>query len=158
MNTAHRTRERAWLGTLAALALSLGGAAAARASSFADEDAREQQQAEQRFELDRICLLRWVARDKASSFRCMQCHDGTLAAAVSHKITVKAESSHPIEVGYATALSRQVVRPVGQLPKAIVLVDGKVTCTSCHDGRSREPARVAMSMKRSGLCFACHPY
>lgn len=46
---------------------------------------------------------------------------------------------------YASAQAREPARyaPAAALPPEVVLVDGKVTCTSCHDAASPHPKRAA---------------
>jgi hypothetical protein len=63
--------------------------------------------------------------------------------------------SHPVDVDYAAVVARQPDRyePPSRLPREVPLVEGKVTCTSCHDGRSPDAKRV---VALESLCTSCH--
>jgi hypothetical protein len=63
--------------------------------------------------------------------------------------------SHPVAVDYAAAAARRPdsYEPPGRIPAAVPLVDGKVECTTCHDGRSASAHRV---VEYATLCTACH--
>lgn len=105
---------------------------------------------------DGVCELEGADRARTTSARCIACHDGTAGRAVEvHTAPDGIGRSHPVEVDYGAAAARQPGRyhPAAMLPREIPLVDGKVACTSCHDGASREPKRVAM---RTRLCESCH--
>jgi hypothetical protein len=117
---------------LAAMAVFLGLAAAAPASDAADAAP--------------TCELGRSDRARTPSTRCLACHDGTAAAALG--------PSHPVEVDYARAAMRDPRRyvPASALPREITLVNGNVSCASCHDAASPQRAHTAMA----GLCQACH--
>jgi hypothetical protein len=63
--------------------------------------------------------------------------------------------SHPVGIDYAEAASRHPneYAPASQLPPEIVLVGGKVECTSCHDGASSLRFKVAGNKE---MCESCH--
>ncbi|MBI4815243.1 MAG: hypothetical protein HY791_03225 [Deltaproteobacteria bacterium] len=108
--------------------------------------------------LDPLCLLGWVDRGRTEARACLSCHDGSVSTGREHEVRGVGLESHPVDVPYE---SRQVgrtnsLRPTVQLEPAIVLVDGRLVCTSCHDGSSSLPAKLAISMNGSGLCLACH--
>lgn len=113
-----------------AMAVSLGVAAMARAADPAPS-----------------CELGRSDRARTPSARCLACHDGTTGAAMG--------PSHPVEVSYARASARDPRRyvPAAALPREITLVNGNVSCVSCHDGASLHPART---VDPSTLCLACH--
>jgi predicted CXXCH cytochrome family protein len=102
------------------------------------------------------CLLRWARRSTTPATRCLQCHDGSAAKPIDHLGGgPSSRGSHPVGVAYAVGLARiPHLRPQGSLPAEIVLVNGELACTSCHDGRSSAPHKVAMPVGR--LCTACH--
>jgi predicted CXXCH cytochrome family protein len=95
------------------------------------------------------CLLRWARRSTTPATRCLTCHDGSAARPFDHL----SNGSHPVGVAY-DASRVPLLRPRAALPAQVVLVNGEVACTSCHDGRSATPHRVAMTV--GDLCIACH--
>jgi len=104
---------------------------------------------------DEVCELARVDRARTPSLRCVACHDGSSGMAVTIGPAGAGHGDHPVEVDYAAVAARQPGRyvPLTQLPEDVPLVDGKVTCTSCHDGASRHPGRV---VRAGSLCQSCH--
>ncbi len=99
-----------------------------------------------------LCALAGAARERTASVSCLSCHDGTVGASIG-----VGHGYHPVGTDYFRARYGRpaaVLRP--DLPPALVLVDGKVECTTCHDGASRERSLTALPMSRSALCFGCH--
>jgi hypothetical protein len=93
------------------------------------------------------CELVRADRTRTPSSRCLSCHDGTAAPGLG--------DGHPVDVDYARASLHDPGRfaPAAALPPEVTLVNGAVSCVSCHDaasphrGRAVDPAR---------LCLACH--
>jgi hypothetical protein len=93
------------------------------------------------------CELARADRTRTPSSRCLSCHDGAAAPGLGE--------THPVDVDYARASLRDPSRyaPAAALPAAVTLVNGAVSCVSCHDaasphrGHAVDPAR---------LCLACH--
>jgi hypothetical protein len=83
-----------------------------------------------------------VDRAAAAPLRCIGCHDAAASA------------SHPL-VDYASVALRDPERfvPPARLAREVPLVGGKIACTSCHDGASRDPKHVAIAAR---LCESCH--
>lgn len=129
----------AWAASGAAAALLLFGPAAA--------------QPEERAE---VCELARVDRARTPSLRCVACHDGSSGRAVTIGPAGGGHGDHPVEIDYGSVAARKPGRyvPLARLPADVPLVDGKVACTSCHDGASRHRGRVALGGSR--LCQACH--
>jgi hypothetical protein len=90
----------------------------------------------------------WGIESTAKVEDCLACHGGT---------TIRAHSSHPVDVDYATAASRPgaSLRPLAEaLRRGVLLADGKVHCFSCHDPRSPWQSHIAIppgSMARSAV-------
>jgi predicted CXXCH cytochrome family protein len=94
------------------------------------------------------CLMQGtVARSLVTADQCLSCHDGAQAPSIgSH--------THPTHVTYADSSGRTTLRPV--VGDGIVLVNGMVECTSCHDPASTLAASTALTLDRSTLCLGCH--
>jgi predicted CXXCH cytochrome family protein len=94
------------------------------------------------------CAMRTgVARSLTTAAQCLSCHDGTSGPSVL-------DHSHPTAVAYASSVGRTSLRPV--VADGIVLVNGSVECTSCHDPASTQPDHTALSLDGSTLCVGCH--
>jgi hypothetical protein len=93
------------------------------------------------------CELARADRARTPSSRCLACHDGTSGQCLG--------LSHPVEVDYARAAMRDPGRyvPASALPADVPLVNGRVSCVSCHDGASTHPAHT---VEPARLCLACH--
>jgi len=100
------------------------------------------------------------------SAECLSCHDGSMATVSRigvgywrHSIDFISQDKgiHPIGVDYRKAALRdRRLRPPEALPPEIKLVDGKVSCISCHDPYSSRPMQLSMDNSGSRLCGACH--
>jgi predicted CXXCH cytochrome family protein len=103
-----------------------------------------------------ICELRLADRARTTSRSCLACHDGSIATgrmARAHE----GSGAHPVDVDYLASRARRPgLRAPGALPPGLVLVNGTVACTTCHDPRSSERAKTALPMGRSAMCFGCH--
>jgi len=101
------------------------------------------------------------------SMECIACHDGVLAREAKHRIsdgdlnrarsmeTIK--GAHPIGMEYErySRGNREYV-PENILPADMVLMNGKVTCVTCHDMLGKNRMHLVVENSRSGLCFSCH--
>jgi hypothetical protein len=125
-----------------------------------------------------------ASRIDHESISCLSCHDGATASDVSaSSSSTRARSmrahpaGHPVGISYSSSALNKLGEyvPKGVLNPAIPLVDGKVSCVSCHkltkpkaitgargtvtEDRLRGcTAGVALVMKneRSALCLSCH--
>jgi len=99
------------------------------------------------------CMLRWALRDGSDQASCIGCHDSSPGRLKRH-----AGANHEIGVAYqeASAHSALHLRPAAELPAGIVLMGGRLACTTCHDGASKTRGKVAAFGKRPSLCVACH--
>ncbi len=96
---------------------------------------------------DGVCTLGVADRAHTPSSRCLACHDGSAARSLG--------ASHPVEVSYLAAATSAGPTAMPPAPPAeLPLVEGRVACTTCHDGRAPLPARTALA--GDALCYACH--
>jgi predicted CXXCH cytochrome family protein len=65
---------------------------------------------------------------------------------------------HGQGVLYAAAQERGALRlrRPEALPAAVVLTNGRVTCTTCHDGASDAPHHLARAGTFANVCVSCH--
>ena len=100
------------------------------------------------------CELSRVDRATTQSSTCMACHDGSVGPTVGFEM-VPGGMSHPVSVDYALAAASHpdTYVPPTLLPAGVLLVNGKVECTSCHDGALTTPNHV---VEPTTLCYGCH--
>lgn len=88
---------------------------------------------------------------------CLGCHDGSLGKAVEVcSVGCGFKTSHTVLTEYPPRGRARDYAPVAALAaKGIRLVNGKITCISCHD--LRKPGKhLVMDNTGSRLCLACH--
>jgi len=101
------------------------------------------------------------------SSECLSCHDGSLGRVSAIGVgqwshdgdpEISAPGSHPIGVSYEEAYMRspKEFRPPSLLDRRITLVNGQVSCLSCHNLYADTPMKLVMSNERSRLCLSCH--
>lgn len=91
-----------------------------------------------------------------SSESCLGCHGGHSASKGAPALS----RTHPIDIPYESSYLRRpsAYRAVGDLPGALRLDGGKLTCGTCHDGAAMNLGRTALPMARSELCTGCHVF
>lgn len=95
--------------------------------------------------------------DQASLY-CISCHDGDIATHVPLSLSTGSPmESHPVGVDYLEAVirNRQLKHP-RFLDPAIKLVNGKLSCISCHNIFSLKNHKLAIDNRNSRLCLECH--
>jgi predicted CXXCH cytochrome family protein len=101
------------------------------------------------------------------SAECLSCHDGSVGKLSvigvgnwSHSEGFMSYDSgtHPIGVSYRDAFRKSPdgFRPPSMLDERIKLVNGQVSCISCHNLYAETPMKLVMSNEKSRLCLACH--
>ena len=75
---------------------------------------------------------------------CLACHDGNQAK-------LAGADGHPINVLYLEKTGFNHLRD-----RRIVIVNGKVTCISCHNPYRNTNERLVKSNQNSSLCLTCH--
>lgn len=95
---------------------------------------------------------------RGPSEECLGCHDGMIARNV-HFCTVNCsfKTSHSLFRKYPPSGKEDAFRPATDLKaEGIELVDGMVSCISCHNLKNPERFHLVMDNSGSRLCFACH--
>jgi len=96
------------------------------------------------------------------SMECITCHDGTMAGSIHYKVSSESSSigtingSHPVGTDYTRYISKREYVPSYNLPRNMILMNGKISCVTCHDMLSRNQAYLVVDMTSSNLCFSCH--
>jgi predicted CXXCH cytochrome family protein len=100
------------------------------------------------------------------SKECISCHDGVLAKEAKHRIssgyqqrTMSIETirgAHPVGMDYDQYRWNKQYVPATTFPAAMVLMDGKVTCVTCHNLLGENTNYLVVDNDKSGLCFTCH--
>lgn len=96
----------------------------------------------------------------------MSCHDGVSApdstGIMGHRVggyPGDRDSNHPVGIAYSRSKGRPGttrMRPAGLLPKEVRLPGGAVSCVSCHNLYSSDPAKLTVPIEGSKLCLSCH--
>ena len=101
------------------------------------------------------------------SRECISCHARKGASAVE-EITSAPHGSplagmtaisatHAIGTDYVKAsLTRWNLHKPDELPKTMILVDGRIACITCHNPLNPQRYSLAVDNQGSDLCFACH--
>jgi len=100
-----------------------------------------------------------VSADSEGSVNdCLSCHDGTIGTAVSLSTMIgNFIGSHPVNRDYPPFGKSASYAPVEMVTSAgIKLVNGQVTCITCHNLKNQEKYHLAVPIDGSGLCFKCH--
>ncbi len=92
---------------------------------------------------------------------CLSCHDGTIAENISPctqlSCLLDKKSSHPVFKKYPPIGKESEYAPVFEVKAAgIPLIDGEVTCVSCHNLMNQQSPHLIMEDWRSRLCTTCH--
>jgi predicted CXXCH cytochrome family protein len=89
---------------------------------------------------------------------CFSCHgqedpDQVGQRGFKHSIA-DTSSNHPVDVTYPQGENARY-KPLSELDARLLLLDGQITCLTCHDAGSRKHALV-ISDGEAQLCTACH--
>ena len=94
------------------------------------------------------------------SERCAVCHrqsltiSGDVVRVAYTSFNGTGMANHPVGTAYRQAMFHTDLRPAAELPKEMLLPDGRVSCLSCHRGYSRQHGALAVELGR--LCISCH--
>lgn len=95
------------------------------------------------------------------SLECLSCHDGTYTKGGNVRTSYHGGNtigqSHPLGADYTLAsLQRASLVKRHILDKRIILVDGRLSCISCHNMLNPAPLHLAVDNSGSQLCMTCH--
>jgi len=95
---------------------------------------------------------------EGSGIDCLSCHDGLIATSVKYSVDIgNFFCGHPINRDYPPVRTSDLYLPVEQVTGAgIRLLNGQVTCISCHNLKNPEKPHLAVPLDHSDLCFSCH--
>jgi predicted CXXCH cytochrome family protein len=109
----------------------------------------------------------------AGTTSCLRCHDGTVASPTIAGVTRDrfvnkrhpgiftaghGTSNHPVGVDYPGFDPEYQPAPSVEFSRKVMLPNGRVECTSCHDPHNDSGLdyMLVMSNARSALCLQCH--
>lgn len=104
------------------------------------------------------------------SAECLSCHDGSVGKAAPVKAGLWQHSDplfgptpqpytgvHPVGIDYEESrMDHDDLKPSMMIPKMIKLVNGKVSCISCHDPYSTRKGKLITDNRNGQICLGCH--
>src|SRR6185369_18039855 len=97
---------------------------------------------------------------------CLSCHDGKSASNVRPAfksnpgrkgIMTIISGKHPIGMDYQKhSESNQNLKSLDDMSQNLTLVEGRVSCITCHDPLNPEKYNLRITSSNIDLCFACH--
>jgi hypothetical protein len=91
---------------------------------------------------------------------CITCHDGSNGPHVSFCLLEQRGlgcGGHIVSVSYVEmAAGSDKLRDANSLPPQMPLLDGKITCVTCHGPEPHDGMPLALDNIDSALCRACH--
>jgi len=99
-----------------------------------------------------------MAETEGNAYDCVSCHDGQVATQIDISTNLgRYLCTHPINRDYPPAAKRADYLPVEEVTSAgIKLLNGQITCISCHNLKNPERPHLVMPLDSSNLCFLCH--
>lgn len=100
------------------------------------------------------------------SKECIACHDGFLAKEARYRISGGHQKqstnfdtvlgAHPVGMDYDQYRWNKHYVPTESFPTDMVLMDGKVTCVTCHNLLGNYKKYLVVDSDKSELCLSCH--
>ena len=98
------------------------------------------------------------ADSEGTAYECLSCHDGVIAAQI-HMSTKTGNylCTHPVNRDYPPPRKHTEYLPLEEVTAAgIRLLQGQITCISCHNLKNPEKPHLVVPLDNSNLCFNCH--
>lgn len=104
-----------------------------------------------------LSLLMIITPAYAAHESCSDCHVNAApqasSAALLSAVPQLCLQCHPSRV--APGEHRIDVAPTNAVPAALPLINGQISCTTCHDAHLATPGKTRLALPQ--LCVACHP-
>jgi predicted CXXCH cytochrome family protein len=106
--------------------------------------------------------------DNLDSFSagCLSCHDGKTASNVrpnlknspdKKSVMLMISGKHPIGMDYQKySVNQHNLKSLDEMSKELVLVEGRVSCITCHDPLNSGQNHQTITRSGVDLCSACH--
>ena len=98
--------------------------------------------------------------NKARVSECLSCHDGSIAPNLSfciEKSSSRTPGGHPVNRPYPPIEKQKMFHNTALVKAAgIKLVNGRVTCVSCHNLANPQRPHLVIEIDHSKLCLTCH--
>jgi len=93
-----------------------------------------------------------------NTYECLSCHDGMIAPSIKLLVNVgNYFCGHPVNRDYPPTKKPEFFLPIEEVTSAgIKLLNGQVTCISCHDLKNPDKYHLTAPLDNSNLCFRCH--
>ena len=102
----------------------------------------------------------FTVNGKATVLECLTCHDGSISTARSFCMMESCSSTlnvHPVNMPYPPVDKRRMFNKPAMIKAAgIKLVNGLVTCVSCHNLANPKLPHLVIGLDHSKLCLTCH--
>jgi predicted CXXCH cytochrome family protein len=106
----------------------------------------------------------YMVNAEGSPVECLACHDGSAATSVANCVGINCNlpkgspgNSHPVSKPYPPEGREDDYLPANQVTAAgIRLVNGQVSCISCHDLKNPGAQHLIINNGKSTLCLSCH--
>lgn len=101
----------------------------------------------------------YVVNAEGGTRECLTCHDGTSARPVSSCLRGNCPigGSHPVDKLYPPLGRENEFVPLGAgMATPVRLVNGSVSCISCHNLYNPQPLHPIVDPATTDLCLLCH--
>jgi hypothetical protein len=105
------------------------------------------------------CTRATADRSTAPTTECTRCHESAMPGRSNFFGMPGRDFGHPVDIDYAAvqASRRDAFVPRQDLPPFLTLVDGRITCLTCHAGGQKFRSSTAADPDLE-LCLGCHTF